>query len=67
MSKIKDKIEAMRGGGHHVPVGLDAILEDLEARIVKLEGGDKKSEPKPDLKHDLKPSFNPLDGERSDS
>jgi hypothetical protein len=55
MSKITEKLDAMRGGGHHVPVGLDEVLLDIEGRLEKLEG--KKPKPEP----------NPLDGERSDS
>ena len=58
MSDISDKLDAMRGGGHHVPVGLGEILADLDSRLSALEG---KKRPVP------KDEPNPLDGERSDS
>lgn len=34
---ISEKLAKMRGGGHHVPVGLDEILEDLDKRVEALE------------------------------
>lgn len=37
MSDISEKLAAMRGDGHHVPVGLDEILEELDKRVSALE------------------------------
>ena len=81
MSKIAEKLDAMRGGGHHVPVGLDEILTDIDERLTALEGGKKEVKAfsgvkqgsprgpmETTLDHGLKPytPSNPLDGERSD-
>lgn len=46
---IKDNLKKMRDGGHHVPIGLDEIIHDLDRRISALES---KPADKP----------NPLDG-----
>lgn len=37
MSDISEKLAAMRGDGHHVPVGLGEILEEMDKRISALE------------------------------
>lgn len=77
MSDIKSKLEKIRGGGHHIAVGLDDILEDFDKRIAALEPkkAEAKAEPKaeaqsakstfvpnPPQQHVSHVETNPLDG-----
>lgn len=63
---IKEKIANIRGMGHHVPVGLDDILEDMDKRIEALEPKQEaKKAPDEDKVGSVgfaKPHDNPLDG-----
>jgi hypothetical protein len=55
MSTIKDKIAKIRGMGHHVPVGLDDILEDMDKRIEALEPKQAQKESVASTGHGAKP------------